>query len=685
MALRGKRSAGGVRIAVRIGVDTGGTFTDFILIRGGRVRVHKVPSTPEDPARAILQGLSELAEGGGIPGIDLTHGSTVATNALLTRTGARTALITTEGFEDVIEIGRQNRKTLYDLAYHRPEPLVPRRLRFGVSERLDERGRVVTLLKRSSLKSLAEKIRKSGAESAAVCFLHAYANPAHEEMVAEAIHGVGIPVSVSSRVLPEYREYERTSTTCVNAYVSPLMSRYLGELERRMGPGRLRVMQSNGGVISAEVAAREAVRTILSGPAGGVVGGREAAREAGYENAITFDMGGTSTDVSLLRGAIGFTSETEVAGCPIRVPVIDIHTVGAGGGSIARRDPGGALAVGPESAGADPGPICYGKGRDVTVTDANLFLGRLDPERFLGGRMRLDVAAAARGISRLARSLGLSSAEAAEGVIRIADQHMAGAIRLISVERGHDPREFALVSFGGAGGMHAVSLARILNIPTVIVPNNPGILSARGMLTADVAKDYARTVLLPADTADARSLDRHFGAMRREAEREMRAEGFARPRFERYADMRYLGQSYELRIPVPGGTGGTPARLRAAFDRAHQERFGISNAGRPAEIVTLRLRASGRVRKPPAERVPQAMGGGRDASRALAGRREMIFEGKKTKGRVYERGLLRAGDRFRGPAVVTELSATTFVPPGAVCRVDARGNLILDAGGRGKK
>ena len=676
MALKGKSSAS----AVRIGVDTGGTFTDFILVRGGRVRVHKVPSTPEDPARAILQGLSDLAEGEDIPGIDLTHGSTVATNALLTRIGARTALITTEGFEDVIEIGRQNRKTLYDLAYHRPAPLVPRRLRFGVSERLDERGRVVSSLRRRDLESIAEKIKKAGAESAAICFLHAYANPVHEERVAETIRGAGIPVSVSSSVLPEYREYERTSTTCVNAYVSPMMSRYLGDLERQMGPGRLRVMQSNGGVISAGVAAREAVRTILSGPAGGVVGGREAARGAGYENAITFDMGGTSTDVSLLSGAIGFTSETEVAGCPIRVPVIDIHTVGAGGGSIARRDPGGALAVGPESAGADPGPICYGKGREVTVTDANLFLGRLDPERFLGGRMRLDAAAAGRGISRLARSLGLSPAEAAEGVIRIADQHVAGAIRIISVERGHDPREFALVSFGGAGGMHAVSLARVLNIPTVVVPNNPGILSARGMLTADVAKDYSRTVLLPAEAADKRSLDRHFAAMRREAEREMRAEGFPRPRFERYADMRYLGQSYELRIPVPAGAAGTPARLRAAFDRAHQERFGISNAERPAEFVTLRLRASGRVRKPAADR---AAGGGRSASRALAGRREMIFEGKKTKGRVYERELLRAGDRFRGPAVVTELSATTVVPPGAVCRVDGRGNLVMEVAGGG--
>lgn len=664
-------------------MDTGGTFTDFILIRGGRVRVHKVPSTPDDPSRAILNGIADLAESESFGEIDLTHGSTVATNALLTRRGAKAALITTAGFEDVIEIGRQNRNNLYDLAYHRLPPLIPRRLRFGIKERLDEHGSVVEPISGREIKRLTERIKKTGADIAAVCFLHSYANPRHEEEVAEALGGAGIAVSLSCRVLPEYREYERTSTTCVNAYVSPMMSRYLGEFERKMGPGRLRVMQSNGGVISSETASREAVRTILSGPAGGVVGGYEAAHRAGYENAITFDMGGTSTDVSLLEGGIGFTSETEVAGCPIRVPVIDIHTVGAGGGSIARRDPGGALSVGPESAGADPGPICYGKGSEVTVTDANLYLGRLDPDRFLGGRMRLDPAAAGRGIRKLGRVLGLDPAAAAEGITRIADQHMAGAIRLISVERGHDPRDFALVSFGGAGGMHAVSLARILDIPTVIVPREPGILSARGMLTADVVKDFARTILLPAGDVDQKSLTHHFDTMAKEAGRDMRAEGFARPRFERFADLRYLGQSYELTLPL-GASGAVPARLRAAFDKAHHERFGISNPGRPVEIVTIRLRASGSVRKPAAKRVKA---GGRNADQALAGRREMIFDGKKMKGRLYERDLLLAGDRFRGPAVVTEFSATTVLPPGAACRVDEWGNLILDVtiGGRGRK
>jgi N-methylhydantoinase A len=663
-----------------VGVDTGGTFTDFLVIDRGRILVHKVPSTPDDPARAILQGLDDLTEAIQGRPIDLTHGSTVATNALLTRKGAKTALITTAGFEDVIEIGRQNRTELYNLAYHRPPPLVPRQLRFGLRERLDEHGNIVTPLDISHLGPITEKLQKAGVEAVAICFLHAYTNSEHEEKTAAALERSGIAVSLSSRVLPEYREYERTSTTCVNAYVSPLMSKYLGGLERKMGSGRLRIMQSNGGVISAETASREAVRTILSGPAGGVVGGFEAAKAAGYENVITFDMGGTSTDVSLLQGGIGFSAETEVAGCPIRVPVIDIHTVGAGGGSIALRDPGGALAVGPESAGADPGPICYGKGEQVTVTDANLFLGRLDPDRFLGGRMCIYPDVAKAGISKLAKSLALSPVQAAEGVVRIADQHMAGAIRLISVERGHDPREFALVSFGGAGGMHACSLARILDIPTVIIPKNPGILSARGMLTADVVKDYTRTVLLPVDGLGEGTLNRHFRAMLTEAEREMRFEGFPKIRVERYADIRYLGQSYELTVPFPGRAGKNIARqLRRAFDRQHDERFGTSNTSRPTEIVTLRLRSSGKVRKPAEESIQS---GGRDGSRARVGRREMVFDGRKYQGVLYERELLRGGDRFSGPAIVTEFSATTILPPGARCRVDKRGNLIMNLGGR---
>ena len=434
-------------------------------------------------------------------------------------------------------------------------------------------------------------------------------------------------------------------------------------------------MQSNGGVISSTMAGEEAIRTILSGPAGGVVGAYEVASRAGFESAIAFDMGGTSTDVSLLHGGVGFTAETEVAGCPIRVPLIDIHTVGAGGGSIARVDPGGALAVGPESAGADPGPICYGKGDQVTVTDANLLLGRLDPEQFLGGRMTLDMEPVKAGVARLAKSLRIDDRQAAEGVVRVANQHMARAIRLISVERGHDPREFALISFGGAGAMHACSLAEILGIPHVVVPGDPGILSARGMLTADVVKDYARTVLLPLEELSKKSLASHFSPLLKKGREDLKFEGFPKPAFSLFIDMRYLGQSYELTLPYRPETGvDLRESLRAAFDKLHDERFGTASPESPVEIVTLRVRGVGEVERPPARRLPKTR---RDVSRALMGRRKMVFGGKQVEGSAYARDAFSRGNRFRGPALVCEFSATTVVPPGWECRVDEWGNLVL--------
>ncbi len=665
---------GRARKTLRIGVDTGGTFTDFISFDGARVRVHKVPSTPDAPERAILQGLDEILEGRGLA-LDITHGSTVATNALLTRRGAKTALVTTAGFEDLIEIGRQNRKELYDLAYRKPPALVPRELRMGVAERLDEKGGELLRLKASDVRALRGKLKEAGVESVAICLLHAYANPAHEEKVADAVRRSGIHVSMSSQVLPEFREYERMSTTCVNAYVSPMMNRYLKDLESRLDSGRLRVMQSNGGVISSTMAGEEAIRTILSGPAGGVVGAYEVAKRAGFESAIAFDMGGTSTDVSLLHGGVGFTAETEVAGCPIRVPLIDIHTVGAGGGSIARVDPGGALAVGPESAGADPGPICYGKGDQVTVTDANLFLGRLDPEQFLGGRMALDMEPVKAGVARLAKTLRLDDRQAAEGVVRVANQHMAGAIRLISVERGHDPRRFALISFGGAGAMHACSLAEILGIPGVVVPGDPGILSARGMLTADVVKDYARTVLLPLAGLNKKTLASHFSPLLQKGREDLKFEGFAKPAFSLFIDMRYLGQSYELTLPYQPETGvDLRESLRAAFDALHDERFGTASPESAVEVVTLRVRGTGEVERPPARRLPKAR---KSLSRALMGSRKMIFDGREVEGSVYMRDEFSRGNRFKGPALVCEFSATTVVPPGWECRVDEWGNLVL--------
>ena len=663
---------------LRIGVDTGGTFTDFILFDGVGVLVHKVPSTPDAPERAILRGLDEILEDWDVD-LDITHGSTVATNALLTRNGAKTALVTTAGFEDLIEIGRQNRKELYNLAYRKPPALVPRSLRLGVAERLDEKGGEILRLDSASIKELRKKLERAGVESVAICLLHSYANPSHEEKVADAVRRCGIHVSMSSQVLPEFREYERMSTTCVNAYVSPMMNRYLKDLESRLGSGRLRVMQSNGGVISSTMAGEEAIRTILSGPAGGVVGAYEVARRAGFENAIAFDMGGTSTDVSLLHRGIGFTADTEVAGCPIRVPLIDIHTVGAGGGSIARVDPGGALVVGPQSAGADPGPICYGKGDQVTVTDANLFLGRLNPEQFLGGRMSLDMEPVKVGIACLAKSLCLDGRQAAEGVIRVANQHMARAIRLISVERGHDPRKFALISFGGAGAMHACALAEILGIPHVVVPHDPGILSARGMITADVVKDYARTVLLPLEGLSKKSLASHFSPLLQKGREDLRFEGFSKPAFLLFIDMRYLGQSYELTLPYQSETGVDLRKsLRVAFDELHDERFGTSSPESPIEIVTLRVRGVGEVERPLARRLPKTQKG---ASHARMGSRKMVFAGEQIEGSVYAREKFCRGNHFKGPALVCEFSATTVIPPDWECRVDDWGNLVLKDSG----
>jgi len=433
-----------------LGIDTGGTFTDFVLFDGRGLVIHKVPSTPRDPAEAFLRGAEELC-GGLLPDC-MTHGSTVATNALLERKGGKIALVTTAGFEDVLEIGRQNRPSLYDFGVEKPPRLIARDDVFGVDERTLYDGTIEKAPDRKEVENLAELLLSREYDSVALCFLHSYANPANEQAVADVLEEAGISVSVSHRVLPEYREYERFSTTAVNAYVSPRMGSYLKTLEEKLPEAvRLRVMQSNGGSISAARAREEAVQTILSGPAAGVVGAFEVARPAGFEKVITFDMGGTSTDVSLCDGGISIRTHSTVAGCPVGVPVVDIHTVGAGGGSIAWLDSAGSLRVGPRSAGADPGPVCYGSGSEITVTDANLCLGRMSADHFLGGSMPLDLDRARRQMLKFANDLGMSPDEAAEGVLRIANATMERAVRVISVERGYDPRHFALIAFGGGG------------------------------------------------------------------------------------------------------------------------------------------------------------------------------------------------------------------------------------------
>jgi N-methylhydantoinase A len=649
-----------------IGVDTGGTFTDILVFRKGEVRVHKVLSTPRDPAEAVLAGLREAgAEGTG----SVVHGSTVATNAILERKGARTALITTKGFEDVLEIGRQTRPEIYALFVVRPEPLVEAGRRYGVAERILFDGTVETALDSGEVRRVLDAVRGAGARSLAVCLLHSYANPAHEETVAALAEATGLSVSASHRILPEYREFERTSTTVVNAYVAPLMERYVSRLSRELGEGTLRIMQSNGGSISAETAKRESVRTILSGPAGGVVGAFETARAAGFSHVITCDMGGTSTDVALCDGAIRTTEEAAVGGLPVRVPMIAIHTVGAGGGSIAWADAGGALRVGPESAGADPGPACYGRGDAFTVTDANLVLGRLLPDRFLGGTMRLAAGRVEVPLRRLARRLGLSPREAADGVIRVADAAMERAIRVVSVEKGHDPREFTLVAFGGAGPLHACGLARALSIPRVVVPRDPGILSAFGMLLSDVIRDYSRTRLRKTRLLSPADVEAFFAPMEERALREMRDEGIPRERtrLERFLDMRYAGQSYEIAVPFGEW-------FEETFHRLHERLYGYRDPERETEVVTVRVRAVGAADRPAFARRGPA---GEDPGAAFLERRLLVEEGKERDAAIYRRDRLLPGNRLEGPAVVTEYSATVFLPSGWEGRVDAYGNLIL--------
>jgi N-methylhydantoinase A/oxoprolinase/acetone carboxylase beta subunit len=650
---------------IRIGVDTGGTFTDLVKLGPDGIVVHKVRSTPEDPAEAILRGIEDV--GGAEGEADVVHGSTVATNAVLERKGARVALLATAGFEDVLHIGRQTRRELYNLMVEGRRPLVEAALTFGVDERLDADGRVLVPIEPSAIEDLAERLRRSGATAVAVCFLHAYRNAVHEELVREILERSGLAVSASHRVLCEYREFERWSTTVVNAYVTPLMSQYLAVLEARLGASRLSIMQSNGGSIAAATARAVPVRTILSGPAAGVVGARAVAEVAGYRRIITFDMGGTSTDVSLIDGAIGRTTESTVGDFPVRLPIIDIHTVGAGGGSIAYIDSGGALRVGPRSAGADPGPVCYGRGFEPTVSDANLLLGRLDPTYFLGGRMALDVDRARGAVRDLARRLALGEMALAEGIVRVANANMERAIRVVSVQRGFDPRDFALLAFGGAGGMHACEIAATLEIATVIVPRHAGVLSALGMLLADVTKDYSVTVLRKHEDAEAPTLEPLFDPLLAQARMELTAEGFApeTTRLDLAVDVRYVGQSFEITVPFDAG-------YREEFDRQHARLYGYANPMRPAEVVNLRVTATGIARKPELPRRTID----RQAAANLSHTGPAQFGGRKVQTRFYRWEALAPGSVADGPAVVAGGQATAVIPPGFSFRIDEFGNLV---------
>lgn len=656
------------RNVLAIGVDTGGTFTDFVTIEEGVVNTYKCLSTPGNPAEAFLAGLKKISPG---RVRNIVHGSTVATNAVLERKGAKTALITNRGFEDLIEIGRQNRDRLYDLKYVKKRPLLSENLRYGIRGRLLYTGEVLEEIDEDEIREVVKNIVEEGGESVAVSLLFSFTNSCHEDLVEAVCEKAGISVSSSNRILPEFREYERTTTTVLNAYVSPIMKKYISTLSSSLNnEDKVRIMQSNGGSISRERAAKESIRTVLSGPAGGVVGAALVGKAAGYDRLITFDMGGTSTDVSLVEGEISLTTESEISGWPVKVPMIDIHTVGAGGGSIARIDGGGSLRVGPESAGADPGPVCYGKGEKITVTDANLFLGRLLPCHFLGGEMELDAKRLEPFLKVMAEKGGISPVEMALGVVEVANGTMEKAIRLISLERGYDPHEFTLVSFGGAGGLHAISLAELLSIPRVLIPEDPGLLSAYGMLLTDVVKDYSLTVMEREGEGDPLYLEGLFSPLLDRGREELLEEGIEEERIflERSLDMRYEGQSHEINIPFS-------REYRKIFHRYHERKYGYTHRERTVEVVNIRVRARGIFRK--IELSPGKEIYGPPPKEALLKKMDVVFSSGTWGTEVFDRKKISPGHRFSGPAIVVEYSSTLLIPPSWKGKVDPFGNIIL--------
>jgi N-methylhydantoinase A len=692
--------------SLRVGIDIGGTFTDFVIFHPdtGAIDTFKLLSTPHDPASVVKSGLDIIQKKVSSPREqwEIVHGSTVATNALLERKGAVTGLVTTRGFRDVLQIGRQNRASLYDLTWQAAEALVPEQFRFEISERVDAHGQVLTSLDIAELDQLVIHLKSSGLlQSIAICLLFSFTYPTHEQLIARHLRDAGFFVSSSSEILPEYREYERMSTTVVNAYVSPILDRYLARLVNNDQdvPGkvnlnttsnpstqdselRLRVMQSNGGQISLDEARRAGVRCILSGPAGGVVGSQyvaHCAREVSEQHevalqdvlrVITFDMGGTSTDVSLIDHEPHITTESIIGGYPIRIPVLDIHTIGAGGGSIARVDPGGALRVGPESAGADPGPACYGRGFLPTVTDANLVLGRLAPDYFLGGEMALDGLRAQAALTRLGEEMGLTAYQAARGVVEVANAHMEQALRVISIERGYDPHDFTLLSFGGAGGLHAANLAHRLGIIKVIIPPMASTLSAFGMLVADVVKDYTLTVMLPGEVSSS-TLEEALQPLVDNGLHDIEAEGTPTKDIliERWLDMRYRGQSYELTIPFSSD-------FREKFHSYHARAYGYQRDNAPIEIVNLRVRAIGKRTPPPLPRLPTNR---MDASQALLEYRPVMLDQETDFQQVpYYRGeALQPGNTIDGPAMVVRADTTVYLGINDRVRVDPYQNLLI--------
>ena len=669
-----------------LGIDVGGTFTDLVFYDedSGRLALQKVLSTPDDLARGVIAGIDRL-------NIDLTrvtrlaHGTTVATNAALERDGARLAVLTTKGFRDVLVVGRGNRTVLYDIKTVRPPPLLPRSMIKEVEERTLADGTVLRAVDPDGVEKIAETLKAEGVEAVAVCYLHAYANDANERATKAVLERIlpEVRVSTSSEVLPEYREYERFATTALNAYVAPRVGSYLSSLRERLAehgyPNPIAIMTSNGGTAPVERVIAYPVTSMLSGPAAGVIGAVYAASAAGHDDIITFDMGGTSTDVCLIRdGELSMTTEGMIGTIPNKVPQIEINSIGAGGGSIASLGPGRFLDVGPKSAGAAPGPACYGRGgAEATVTDANVVLGRLNPDQALGGEIRLDAEAARVAVASIGARLDLDETRMAEGIVQLAVTRMTGAIKEVSIMRGHDPRDFVLFAYGGAGPLHAAMIAEELGMPTVVVPPMPGNFSAFGLLVADVRHDYARTRLTACADLTVGQLGAIINEMRTEACTELAAEGFAEDamRFEARFDMRYIGQAFELSVELPDNTGSM-AEVEAAFRNLYERRYSHAT-DEPSEIVCFRLAAFGVGAKP---RLPEFSAAGRALADARVGQRRVAFNGAFMETPVYDRVKLPPEATLEGPALVEEPGTTTVVPPAFRARADRHGNLILERG-----
>ncbi|HET9244066.1 MAG TPA: hydantoinase/oxoprolinase family protein [Gaiella sp.] len=692
-------------MSTRLGIDIGGTFTDATLINDetGAVWIAKVLSTPTDPSLGVMAATERILGDSGVAAEEIrfvVHGTTVATNAIIEGNIARSGFVTTEGFRDLLEIARQTRPTLYDTLFEKPPPLVPRDRAFGVRERLGPSGEVLAALDEASVRGVAAALREAGVESVAVCLLHAYVNPLHEQRVGEILADSlpGVPISLSSDVAPEFREYLRASTTVINAALQPIVSRYLASVERRLADvgvrAKLLVMQSSGGVFGSEAAARRPVFMVESGPAAGVIASANLGTALGCPDVLSFDMGGTTAKIGLVQDgmprvrkdyAVGSQAAAGVgaqalSGYPVRTPAIDLVEIGAGGGSIAWIDTGGMLRVGPRSAGAEPGAVCYGRGgTEPTVTDANLVLGRLNPGYILGGEIEVDIEGARRAIEeRCAARLGLDIVEAANGIVEIANAAMVNALHLISVQRGYDPRDFVLVGFGGAGPLHANALARSLGIPTLVVPVAPGIFSATGLVGTNLERDSSVTLLRRLEELDDAEVDHVFDELESAGGKELAAEGMASEHVEflRQVDLRYVGQSFELSVSL-GARRFDAAEARSLGERFHAEHarvYGFSAPGEPVEVVSLRLTTVGRIEKP----APRPL----EAATSLPEpkeRRQVFFAeaGGFVDCPVYERYTLGAGATFAGPAVVEELDSTVVVQPGYGAEVDPTGNLVI--------